>query len=143
MSPFSPAVVVTGSERTTASPTVKALAKKHGLEIEADQRAHLGIFYRSDHFSMARAGVPAFSVAPGGKIQGKTPDAVKKALQEFNDKAYHSPQDEMNPDWDFSGFVTLAEFALAVAREVADTEKLPTWNPGDESLPAREKSGVK
>lgn len=136
-------IVVTGAERTTAWPTVKAIAEKHSLEIEPDSRGHLGIFYRSDHFSMARAGVPAFSVAPGGKIQGKTPDAVKKALQEFNDKAYHSPQDEMNPDWDFSGFVTLAEFALAVAREVADTEKLPTWNPGDESLPAREKSGVK
>jgi len=60
-------VVVTGAERTTAWPAVKAAAEKNGLEIEADQRAHLGIFYRSDHFSMAQAGVPAFSVAPGMK----------------------------------------------------------------------------
>jgi len=136
-------VVVTGAERTTAWPTVKAAAKKNGLEIEEDQRAHLGVFFRSDHFSMARAGVPAFSVSPGMKIKGKPKDFARKALQEFNDKAYHSPQDEMQRDWDFSGFVVLARFSLDVAREVADAERLPTWNKGDEFLPAREKSGVK
>ena len=48
---------------TVPAPVVKAAAEKNRLEIEADQRAHLGIFYRSDHFSMAQAGVPAFSVA--------------------------------------------------------------------------------
>ncbi len=136
-------VVVTGAERTTAWPTVKAAAEKNRLEIEADQRAHLGIFYRSDHFSMAQAGVPAFSVAAGMKIKGKPKDFARKAMQEFNDKAYHSPQDEMRPDWDFSGFVVLARFALDVARDVANADRLPTWNPGDEFRPAREKSGVK
>ena len=136
-------IVVTGSERTTAWPTVQAVAKAHKLEIESDQRAHLGIFYRSDHFSMARAGVPAFSVAAGMKIRGKPDEFAKKALQEFNDKAYHTPQDEVRPDWDYSGFVTLAGFALDVARAAASAEKLPTWNAGDEFLPARQKSGVK
>jgi Zn-dependent M28 family amino/carboxypeptidase len=136
-------IVVNGSERTTASPTVKAVAEKHKLAIEPDQRAHLGIFYRSDHFSMARAGVPAFSVSTGSKIKGKPADFVEKAMKEFNDKAYHSPQDEVRADWDFSGFVVLANFALDVAREVANADRLPTWNAGDEFLPAREKSGVK
>ena len=98
-------VVVTGAERTTAWPIGASRRQaKNGLEIEADQRAHLGIFYRSDHFSMARAGVPAFSVGGGMKIKGKPTDFAKKAMQEFNDKAYHSPQDEMKPDWDFSGW---------------------------------------
>ena len=136
-------IVVTGAERTTAWPTVKAIAEKHSLEIEPDSRGHLGIFYRSDHFSMARAGVPAFSVGVGSKIRGKPADFVAKAMQEFNDKAYHSPQDELRADWDFSGFATLAGFALDLARDVANAEHLPTWNPGDEFRPAREKSGVK
>jgi Zn-dependent M28 family amino/carboxypeptidase len=136
-------IVVTGSERTTAWPTVKSVAAKHHLEIEPDQRAHLGVFYRSDHFSMARAGVPAFSVAAGMKIKGKPVDFARKAVQEFNDKRYHSPQDEMQADWDFSGFVVLGRFAIDVARDIANAERLPTWNPGDEFLPAREKSGVK
>ncbi len=135
-------VVVTGAERTTAWPAVKAAAARSGLEIEADQRAHLGIFYRSDHFSMARAGVPAFSVSPGMRIKGKLEDSARQAYKEFNDKEYHSPQDELKPEWDFAGFVVLARFTLDVARDVADASQLPTWNPGDE-FRAREKRGEK
>ena len=136
-------LVLTGAERTTAWPLVKSAAERNKLDIEPDPRAHLGVFYRSDHFSLARAGVPAFSVRTGTKIKGMTADAVKKASQEFNDKFYHSPQDEMRPEWDFSGFVVLAKFALDVARDAANADALPTWNPGDEFRPAREKSGVK
>jgi Zn-dependent M28 family amino/carboxypeptidase len=136
-------VVVTGADRTTLWPTVKAAAEKNKLEIEADQRSHLGIFYRSDHFSMAQAGVPAFSVAAGMKIKGKPKDFAINAMKEFNDKAYHSPQDELKPEWDFSGFPVLARFTLDIAREVANADKLPTWNAGDEFRPARDKHGVK
>ncbi len=136
-------IVVNGAERTTIWPTVQAAAKKNGLEIEPDSRAHLGVFYRSDHFSMARGGVPAFSVALGSRLKGKPDGYARKAFQEFNDRAYHAPQDEYRPEWDFSGFVTLGRFALDVAREVANAEQMPTWNPGDEFRPAREKSGVK
>jgi Zn-dependent M28 family amino/carboxypeptidase len=136
-------VVVNGAERTTAWPVVQEMASRHGLVIEPDSRAHLGVFYRSDHFSMARAGVPAFSVAAGKRIKGKPADFGKQAAQAFNDKAYHTPQDEVRPDWDFAGFPVLAGFALDVARAVADADRLPTWVAGDEFRPAREKSGVK
>ena len=133
-------VVVTGADRTTAWPIVKSVAAKNRLEIEADKRAHLGVFYRSDHFSMAQAGVPAFSISSGTKITGKPPEFALNALKEFNDKAYHSPQDDFKPDWDFAGFVVLARFALDLARDVANADQLPTWNPGDEfrRLTARE-----
>ncbi|HEV3083611.1 MAG TPA: M28 family peptidase [Gemmataceae bacterium] len=136
-------VVVTGADRTTAWPAVQAAAARNHLEIEVDQRAHLGIFYRSDHFSMAQAGVPAFSVAPGMKIKGKPKDFASQALKDFNDKAYHSPQDELKPEWDFSGFVTLARFTVDLARDVANADRLPTWNLGDEFHSAGEKRGVK
>ena len=136
-------VVVNGAERTTAWPAVQAAARKNHLEIEPDQRAHLGVFFRSDHFSFAQAGVPAFSVAAGMKVQGKPRDFARKAFQEFNDKVYHSPQDELRPEWDFSGFVVLAHFALDVARDAANADRLPTWKAGDEFRAAREKSGVK
>jgi Zn-dependent M28 family amino/carboxypeptidase len=136
-------VVVNGAERTTAWPLVQEVARKHGLAIEPDQRAHVGSYYRSDHFSLARAGVPAFSVGAGGKLKGKPADFARQAAQEFNDKAYHTPQDELRPEWDFSGFPVLVGFARDVARAVANADKLPTWVPGDEFKPAREKSGVK
>ena len=64
-------------------------------------------------------------------------------MQEFYDTAYHSPQDELKPEWDFSGFVVLARFTLDVARDVAHADRLPTRNPGDEFRSAREKHGVK
>jgi Peptidase family M28 len=135
-------VVVTGAERTTAWPAVQAAAEKNHLKIEADQRAHLGIFYRSDHFSMAQSGVPAFSVAPGMQVKGKSKEFAVKAYKDFNDYAY-SPQDEFRPDWDFSGFIVLGQFTLDVARAVADAEHLPTWNVGDEFRAARDRQGVK
>lgn len=136
-------VVVTGADRTTAWPLVQDAAKRGGLAIEPDPRAHLGIFYRSDHFSLARAGVPAFSVAAGSRIRGKPADFAKAAAKAFNDTAYHTPQDEVRPDWDYAGFPVLGGFALDVARRAADAPRLPTWNPGDEFRPAREKSEVK
>ena len=136
-------VVVTGADRTTTWPAVKAAAARNGLELEADQRSHLGIFYRSDHFSMARAGVPAFSIGGGMKLKGRPDGTAKAAYQKFNDEAYHTPQDELRPEWDFSGFPVLARFATDIARTVADADGLPTWNVGDEFRPARERSGVK
>ncbi len=136
-------VVVNGAERTTAWPTVQSAARKQHLEIEPDKLAHLGMYYRSDHFALARGGVPAFSVYPGEKLKGKPPDFFRTKFQEFVDKVYHSPQDEFREDWDFSGFPVLLRFGLDVARDAANADGLPTWNPGDEFRPAREKSGVK
>ena len=136
-------VIVNGAERTTAWPMVRKVAQKHKLAIEPDSFPEQGMYYRSDHFALARGGVPAFSVFPGSRIQGKPPDYAKKAFAQFNKERYHTPQDEYREDWDFSGFPTLVRFAFDVALEAANQEGLPTWRPGDEFLPARQKSGVK
>jgi Zn-dependent M28 family amino/carboxypeptidase len=136
-------VVVSGAERTTAWPIVQESARKHKLEIEPDKMAHLGFYYRSDHFALARGGVPAFSVFPGEKIKGKLADYARKAMEDFIAKVYHTPFDTYHADWDFSGYPVLMEFALDIAREAANAKSLPTWLPGDEFLEARRKSGVK
>lgn len=133
-------VVVNGAERTTAWPAVQAAAKKHQLAIEPDPRAHLGVFYRSDHFSLARAGVPAFSVATGMKFKGRSPEELLKSRQGFNDRIYHSPQDEVQPDWDYTCLTVVGGFALEVALAVANADNLPTWLPDDEFRPARDRS---
>jgi Zn-dependent M28 family amino/carboxypeptidase len=136
-------VVLNGAERTTAWPTVQQVAKKHKLEIEPDKMAHLGFYYRSDHFALARGGVPAFSVFPGEKVQGKPADYARKIAEEYIAKVYHTPADEFREDWDFSGYPVLIRFALNLGREMANAERLPTWAPGDEFRPARDKSGVR
>jgi Zn-dependent M28 family amino/carboxypeptidase len=136
-------VVVNGAERTTAWPVVQEAGRKLQLDLEPDKMAHLGFYYRSDHFALARGGVPAFSVKIGGRVRGKPPEYVRKAVEEYIAKAYHAPSDEYREDWDLSGFPVLVRFALAVGREVANGEGLPTWLPGDEFRAAREKSQAK
>src|SRR5208282_74853 len=78
---------------------------------------------------MARAGIPAFSVAAGMKIKGKAKDFASKAIKEFNDMAYHSPRDELKPDWDFSGFVVLILLGPANTGFILDMQrKLYLWS---------------
>jgi Zn-dependent M28 family amino/carboxypeptidase len=136
-------VVVSGAERTTAWGVVQEAARKHKLDIEPDKRAHLGLYYRSDHFALARGGVPGFAVYPGEKIQGKPVDHVKKFVEYYIAKVYHTPADEYHEDWDFSGFPVLIRFAFDIARDVANGDGLPTWLPGDEFRAARDRSNPK
>ncbi len=133
-------VVVSGAERTTAFPLVQKIAKQQKLEIQPDKNAHLGFFYRSDHFALARGGVPAFSVYPGEKFKGKPADFAQKQMQEFIAKVYHTPNDVFRAEWDFAGYPVLMRFAFDIAIESANAKTLPTWNPGDEFRAAREKS---
>jgi Zn-dependent M28 family amino/carboxypeptidase len=136
-------IVVSGAERTTAWPMVQTAARKHHLDIEPDKMAHLGFYYRSDHFALARGGVPAFSIFPGEKIAGKPADFARTRIEEFIAKVYHTPFDVYHADWDLSGYPVLMRFAFDVARDAANAPSLPTWVAGDEFLPARQKSGGK
>jgi Zn-dependent M28 family amino/carboxypeptidase len=136
-------VVVHGAERTTAWPVVQEVARRHRLDIEPDRQPEQGFYYRSDHFALARGGVPAFSLDPGTRVQGKPADYYKKTFESYNTQRYHTPADEYREDWDFSGFPVLIRFALDVGREAANGVQLPTWVAGDEFLPARQKSGVR
>lgn len=133
-------IVLNGSERTTAWNMLRETAKKHGLNIEPDLRGHLGHFYRSDHFALARGGVPAFSVGRGEKVKGKPADFTKKITEDFIANTYHTPKDKFHEEWDFAGYPTLIHFSLDAARAFADAPALPDWLPGDEFHPARQKS---
>jgi Zn-dependent M28 family amino/carboxypeptidase len=136
-------VVVNGAERTTAWPVVETIAKQMGLTINPDPRPEQGAYYRSDHFSFAHAGIPAFSVEEGDDFIGKPKGFGAKAFEEYNEKHYHQPSDEFQESWDFSGLAEMARFGFVIGTEVANQNGLPTWRTGDEFLPAREKSGVK
>ncbi len=136
-------IVLNGSERTTGWDLLKETANAHSLQIEPDRRGHLGYFYRSDHFALARGGVPAFSVGRGEKVKGKTADFTKKLSEDFIANIYHTPNDKYRPDWDFEGYPVLLRFTLDAARKIANAPTMPTWNVGDEFRAARKKSGVK
>lgn len=136
-------VIVRGAERTTLYPIVQEAAKRFGLTIAPDLEPEAGHYYRSDHFSFARAGIPAFSIDDGQDLLGKPAGTGARFREEYYAKRYHQPADEYSDDWDFSGMEEYARFAMLIGVNTANAPRLPTWRAGDEFLPARSKSGVK
>jgi len=122
---------------------VQQAAQRMSLTISPDPRPEAGLYYRSDHFSFARVGIPAFSVDAGDDLVGKPEGEGAKLYKEFNEKRYHQPSDEYKDDWDFSGMEQFSQFGLLIGIDVANQTAMPTWRAGDEFLPARQASGVK
>jgi Zn-dependent M28 family amino/carboxypeptidase len=133
-------VEVSGAERTTFYRTVEATAKDFRLTIRPDAHPEAGHFYRSDHFSLARVGIPAFSVNEGVKYKGHDEAWGLQQDQEYNEKHYHQPSDEYHPDMDFTGDATMARFGFVLGWQAASMPQMVGWEKGDEFEGARLKS---
>ena len=133
-------VDVTGAERTTFYPWVQATAKEFRLSIRPDARPEAGQFYRSDHFSLARAGIPSFSINEGIKFQGHDAAWGMEQEKDFVEKRYHRPGDEYRPEMDFTGDAAMARFGFALGWEAASIVRPIGWQKGDEFEAARVKS---
>ena len=130
-------VVLTGSERTSVWPLVQEITKAMGLSIVPEQHPEAGYYYRSDHFSMARVGVPAFSLDLGNSIKGKPADYGENLYKEYNEKHYHQPSDEIDSNWDYSSGKQLARLGVYIGWRVAEMSGQTGWKPGDEFEKAR------
>jgi Zn-dependent M28 family amino/carboxypeptidase len=133
-------VEAVGSERITFYPVVQATAKEYGLAIVPDSFPEAGYYYRSDHFSMARVGVPAFSIDAGAKYKGRDRAWGEAQSKEYTAKRYHQPSDEYRPEMDFTTNVVIARFGLALGWRAAELPRLIGWQPGDEFEAARKQS---
>ncbi len=133
-------VEVSGSERTTFFPTVEALAKEFRLTIRPDARPEAGHYYRSDHFSLARVGIPAFSIDEGVKYKGHDDAWGMQQADEFTAKHYHQPSDEYHPEMDFTGDAVMARFGFAAGWQAASSPGEVQWQKGDEFEAARKNS---
>ena len=130
-------VEVSGAERTTFYPNVQETAKEFRLAIRPDARPEAGHFYRSDHFSLARVGIPSFSINEGMKYKGHPESWGIEKEKEYVEKHYHQPSDEYHPDMDFVGDSAMARFGFALGWEAASLPKLVGWEKGDEFEAAR------
>jgi Zn-dependent M28 family amino/carboxypeptidase len=133
-------VEVSGAERTTFYPNVQATAKDFRLAIRPDARPEAGHFYRSDHFSLARVGIPSFSINEGMKYKGHPESWGIEQEKEYVEKHYHQPSDEYHPEMDFVGDSAMARFGFALGWEAASLPALIGWEKGDEFEAARIKS---
>jgi len=125
-------VTVTGAERTTFYPVVERTAQAFGYEIQPDAEPGAGHYYRSDHFSMARVGVPAFSINTSTRFAGHTLAWGKALHDEYTAKRYHQPSDEYTPDMDFTADAAMAQFGFALGWQALSSATSVNWRPGDE-----------
>ena len=133
-------VNLNGAQRMSFYPVVQATAKRFGLEIVPDPRPEAGSFYRSDHFSLSRQGIPAFSVETGDLFEGHDAAWGRAKLEHFVANDYHNFSDNYREDWDFRGNAKLDQFGMALGWEALTAPKIIEWNAGDEFEAARKAS---
>jgi len=130
-------VEVSGAERTTFYPVVQSTAKVFGLMIRPDSRPEAGHYYRSDHFSLARVGIPSFSINEGMKYKGHPAEWGEARAKDYVEHRYHQPSDEYRPGMDFTGDAVIARFGFELGKLATMQPSLVGWKPGDEFEAAR------
>ena len=130
-------VEVSGAERTTFYPTVQAAAADFRFAIRPDARPEAGHYYRSDHFSLARVGIPAFSINEGIKFKGHDEAWGLAQDEDYTAHRYHQPSDQYHPGMDWTSDAAMARFGFALGWEAANQQRPVSWKKGDEFEKAR------
>jgi len=133
-------VDVNGAQRTSFYPEVEATAKRMDLAIVPDPHPEAGDYYRSDHFSLSRVGIPAFSVGTGVLFQGHDAEWGRKVLDDYTEHDYHNFSDNYHAAWDFKGNAKLDRFGMELGWEAISAPQTIQWNAGDEFEAARKAS---
>ena len=129
-----------GAERISFWPTVESVAKAFNLVLMPDPTPMAGHYYRSDHFSLARVGIPAFSVSQGSLFEGHDEAWGRQQAKDFVAHHYHQPSDEYQPGWDFRGNAKMARFGFVLGWLASEQARPIEWKPGDEFDAARKAS---
>ncbi|MGH8214620.1 MAG: M28 family metallopeptidase, partial [Rhodanobacteraceae bacterium] len=120
-------IQIIGNGQSQLEDMLKAALTKQGRYASPDATPENGFYFRSDHFSFAKAGVPALMTQTGNdKVDGGTA-AGKAALTDYTAHRYHTPHDNFNPEWDFSGLAQDTQALYEVGRELAGSDEWPQW----------------
>ena len=133
-------LTVIGKGKSQLDTYLEAAAKSEGRTPEMEPTPEKGFYYRSDHFSFAKLGVPMVYFEGGDDliIGGKA--AAKAAADDYEKNRYHAPGDEFDENWDWSGVMSDLKLYYRVGRMLAMTNAWPNWNEGDEFRAVRDKS---
>jgi Zn-dependent M28 family amino/carboxypeptidase len=133
-------LVLLGADRSTLGPIAETLAKERGRTIGQDQHPERGYFFRSDHFPLAKAGVPALSISEPRDFTGANAEALKRRQEAYNATDYHQPSDEYDPSWSFAGAVDDLKFLAQLAWRIASQNEMPRYNQGDQFANVRQRT---
>jgi Zn-dependent M28 family amino/carboxypeptidase len=123
---------VLGDNKSSLGPALARFIRPRGMTLTPDEHPERGYFYRSDHFSFAKAGIPAVSIGAGTNFVGRPREWGRQQQEDYTANRYHQPSDEYRPDFDLRGAVQLSEIVLGFGRWVANERTAPTWNPDAE-----------
>ena len=121
-----------GKGRSTIDAAVSAAAKIAGFTVKPDQFPEQGSFYRSDQFSFAAIGVPTAYFDTGIDFVNRPAGWGKQMAEDYNERDYHQPSDEIRNDWTYEGTMQQARFYFHLAFLVAGNSAMPRWTKGDE-----------
>jgi Zn-dependent M28 family amino/carboxypeptidase len=132
-------IVMLGSDRSTLGTMFSDLAKSRARVVGEDAHPERGYFFRSDHFPLAKAGVPALSLSEPKQFEGPNAAALLAKQEAYNGKDYHQPSDEYDAPWDFSGAAADMQLLTALAWQVAAAPSMPTYHDGDQFAQVRKR----
>ncbi|MCR9066020.1 MAG: M28 family metallopeptidase [Cytophagales bacterium] len=124
-------IVPYGAAHSSLGKKTEMATKILGLEISPDPFPQQVIFIRSDHYSFVRKGIPALFIKSGFKTIPE--DTVDRSVSDLKWRSthYHTPQDDMNQDFDFNAAATHVKINYLIGKMVLDDATKPTWNSGD------------
>jgi Zn-dependent M28 family amino/carboxypeptidase len=121
-------LVALGENKSSLGPKLGAMLREEGMHLTPKEHPEAGHFYRSDHFSLAKAGVPAITIEEGLDFVGRPKEWGLQQSEDYDAHRYHQPSDEYRPDLNLDGAVQMTDIIYRFARRVADAPTLPTWN---------------
>ena len=133
-------LTITGYGQSDLDDYARAAAKEQNRYVLPDQHPETGSFYRSDHFSFAKIGVPAL-YAKGefdSRLRGKA--FIEERRKDFEAKRYHQPADEYDPQWNLRGAEQDARLLFRIGQRLASETTFPQWKAGSEFKATRDKS---
>jgi Zn-dependent M28 family amino/carboxypeptidase len=131
---------ISGNAKLDLLDMLIAEGKKQGRYYSPDPHPEAGHFYRSDHFSFAKVGVPAISFGDGNDLVNGGIARGEALSKEYVDKHYHQPSDEWSPAWDFTGMADDVQLLHNLGRDLANSRLWPNWSPDSEFRATRDQS---
>jgi Zn-dependent M28 family amino/carboxypeptidase len=131
-------VVISGMGQNELENEVDSIARKQGRYLAPESHPEAGHYFRSDHFSFAKKGVPALSVGSGIDVVGKGKEYGRRAEEAYNANHYHQPSDEYDSTWTFDGGMQDMDLLFLIGKKLSAETRWPEWKPGSEFKAVRE-----
>ena len=133
-------VTVVGYGASELEDYLRAAAAMQGRVLKPEPTPEKGSYYRSDHFMLARKGVPMLYAKAGIDSLEHGPQWGLQQNTDYIAHRYHKPSDEFDPNWDYSGAIEDLELYFDVGLELAQETGFPNWYPGNEFRAIRDRS---